>query len=461
MLVNTNIISKTTLAENPEQVYTRDYLYPPPTANELSALTCHQLQERLRDRQMPISGKKQELIDRLIQSDDTIPESYHEIDAMMSSSTEAITPNSTPLKSVQVSDVPELKSPASLNNFPAPVPLAVETAESKPPASVVAVDAAKLKSPPAPVVAVVETVTAVAGTAAANAAAANAAAANAAAADAAAVDVAAAGAELKTNETSAAAVVIPNTTSLKRSQAEVVDDTTLTSSEKKTKHSSVTTTEVPSTTVHPLQKCNLETYDDNDNRTPCEDGQICVDVHQLAAERPGAQPDIAAVSFHGKQGQAFVGPTITGVKESKEYFPGIMVGYKRTADDPNKVLGDGEGTQWRPTYILMCHMHNMKLETFHQDMVTRCNSYASNHIGEGHGHYMYPVEFIKGDINKNPIVWNELLNTKSVMRFLKKYYKNNTLEDIIADDSVMIRFFGSVEVGRERLHSKKALWNKL
>ena len=46
MLVNTNIISKTTLAENPEEVYTRDYLYPPPTANELSALTCHQLQER-------------------------------------------------------------------------------------------------------------------------------------------------------------------------------------------------------------------------------------------------------------------------------------------------------------------------------------------------------------------------------------------------------------------------------
>ena len=103
MLVNTNIISKTTLAENPEEVYTRDYLYPPPTANELSALTCHQLQERLRDRHMPISGKKQELIDRLIQSEDTIPESYHEIDAMMSS-TQAITPNSTPLKTVQVSD---------------------------------------------------------------------------------------------------------------------------------------------------------------------------------------------------------------------------------------------------------------------------------------------------------------------------------------------------------------------
>jgi hypothetical protein len=175
MLVNTNIISKTTLAENPEEVYTRDYLYPPPTANELSALTCHQLQERLRDRHMPISGKKQELIDRLIQSEDTIPESFHEIDTMMSSSTEAITPNSTPLKSVQVSDVPELKSPASLNNFPAPVPLAaVETAESKPLASVVAVDAAKLKSPPAPVVAAVETVTAVAATAAANADVANA-----------------------------------------------------------------------------------------------------------------------------------------------------------------------------------------------------------------------------------------------------------------------------------------------
>ena len=56
MLVNTNIISKTTLAENPEEVYTRDYLYPPPTANELSALTCHQLQERLRDRHTSETG---------------------------------------------------------------------------------------------------------------------------------------------------------------------------------------------------------------------------------------------------------------------------------------------------------------------------------------------------------------------------------------------------------------------
>ena len=124
-------------------------------------------------------------------------------------------------------------------------------------------------------------------------------------------------------------------------------------------------------------------------------------------------------------------------------------------------MGEGTNKNWRPVYVAMCHLHRMTPEQFHQDIVNRCNAYVNGHIGEGHGNFMYPVEFIKGNLDKTPVCWSELLNTNSVMLFLRQYYKKNTLEDIMADESVMIRFFGSVEVGRERLHSKKAQWDKL
>lgn len=453
MLVNTNVISPEVLAKKPEEVYTKDYLYPPPTANELSSLTCQQLRDCLKGLNLPTSGKKEELIQRLLQSED-IPDTFHEIDHMFSTGTATVTLSKSPLKSVQVSTIKSpdaavvvetgaaaVKSPASL--------AAVETAELKSPPFAVAVDAAKLKSP-FPVVVVETGAAAAADTAAANAAA----IADAAAGDAAA----AAGTELKTSETSAAAVVVPNATSLKRSQPDVVEITSATSSEKKMK----ATTGTSSPKVHALHKCDLETYHGNGNqRASCGEGQLCVNLHQLAAE-PGALPDFIALTFHNKDGQqGFVGPIITGMRESPDFFPGCIVGYMRMADDPNKVMGDGTNNNWRPTYVVMCHLHHMTPEQFHQDIVNRCNAYANSHIGEGHGNFMYPVEFIKGDLHKTPVFWNDLLNSKSVMLFLKQYYKKNTLQDIIADESVMIRFFGSVEVGRERLNSKKAQWDKL
>ncbi len=507
MIVNTNIVSKTTLRNNPEDVYITDYLHPPPPrVIELRALNCRQLRDRLKDQRMPTSGAKEQLIARLMQpsieDDHYTNDTFHEIDSMMSS--QPVTPSNSPLKSVAPSKSDNTTGPKSNDSSavaeelksPTPVAAAVEAAKLQLAAPVAAaVEAVELKSPlksvPTTEQICFEELKSPTSLNDSPAVTELKSSGPLAAVDAAATQfksdvspppvpnpAAVAAAEFKGTvipstvpfmptsehvENSGAAVIIPNASSLKRSEPEADEGPSPASSgAKKMKPSPPTTTEVPSPTVHALQKCDFATYHDSANqRTSCGEGELCIDIRLLATE-VGLPPEVVAAFFRDQNNkQGFPGPCITGIREARDIFPGIMVGYRRLPDDPDKVMGDGGTKQWRPVYILICSLRGMTIEQFHQDITNRCNAYANSHIGEGHGNFMYPMKFIKGDLDKNPIFWNDLLNTKSVMHFLKQYYKHNTLQDIMADESVMIRFFGSVDVGRQRLNSKKAKWDKL
>jgi len=97
-----------------------------------------------------------------------------------------------------------------------------------------------------------------------------------------------------------------------------------------------------------------------------------------------------------------------------------------------------------------------------QDFTNRLNTFAKHNHGNDYGQYRYPPNHYYHSVEDENLPWNNYLQNKSVCHFLRLYYPQATRQDIMEDDDVLIRFFGTIERGHQVLNSmKEDVWINL
>jgi hypothetical protein len=175
----------------------------------------------------------------------------------------------------------------------------------------------------------------------------------------------------------------------------------------------------------------------------------------IPAAEPGQPPDYALISLKSSEDtDGFCNPVRVHLQKNPKKISAatriVFEGNACVPGDPTTVkVADPTKTQFFPSHLYAIHLTNDESgEAALKDVVTKLNSFAMNHHGQGEGLYTYiPTHFVGKVTNQNR-PWSDYLQHKSTCRFLKKYYADNTKNDIISNDNVMIRFFGSTEVGR-------------
>ena len=100
------------------------------------------------------------------------------------------------------------------------------------------------------------------------------------------------------------------------------------------------------------------------------------------------------------------------------------------------------------------HKEGETLEDVRSRIVTSLTQYASTHYGpEGEENFKYMPEYCPGVIENGNLEhpWNHYVQNKSVCRFMKRIYGVKPKETIMRYPEIMVRFFGSIEEGRNIL----------
>jgi hypothetical protein len=84
-----------------------------------------------------------------------------------------------------------------------------------------------------------------------------------------------------------------------------------------------------------------------------------------------------------------------------------------------------------------------------QDFTNKLNTFAKHNHGNDYGQYRYPPNHYYHSVEDENLPWNNYLQNKSVCHFLRLYYPQATRQDIMEDDDVLIRFFGTIERGHQ------------
>ena len=142
--------------------------------------------------------------------------------------------------------------------------------------------------------------------------------------------------------------------------------------------------------------------------------------------------------------------------EASETLGFIDISYACVDGDARKCKnGDPSLGRFVPHRLFIVHhKEGETLEDVRSRIVTSLTQYASTHYGpEGEENFKYMPEYCPGVIENGNLEhpWNHYVQNKSVCRFMKRIYGVKPKETIMRYPEIMVRFFGSIEEGRNIL----------
>ena len=157
--------------------------------------------------------------------------------------------------------------------------------------------------------------------------------------------------------------------------------------------------------------------------------------------------------------------------EVNELLHVVYIGNACVEGDSDQVLkADPTKTDFFPAHCIVIRMNEDETpEACMVHFAERLNQFTIENTGEEYGQYKYPPKYYyqSESVEEKNLPWNYYLQNKSVCHFLRLYYPDQDdqelrKEDVMADEAILIRFFGTVEVGRhvlERMTQSK--WEDL
>ena len=157
--------------------------------------------------------------------------------------------------------------------------------------------------------------------------------------------------------------------------------------------------------------------------------------------------------------------------EVNELLHVVYIGNACVEGDSDQVLiADPTKTDFFPAHCIVIRMNEDETpESCMVHFAKRLNQFTIENTGEEYGQYKYPPKYYyqSESVEEKNLPWNYYLQNKSVCHFLRLYYPDQDdqelrKEDVMTDEAILIRFFGTVEVGRhvlERMTQSK--WENL